>query len=256
MSKSRNLNVHVLPMYHDDYAEVVFWGDVHIGHPTCLVDEAQAMLKYCLDRGVPVVIMGDVIECGLTGSVGDSVYMQKLNPQEQLDEAYAWLEPLARSNLILGLHAGNHEARITKATGIDVSKYLARSLGVPYLGSACWHLFYAGKQRYSLYTLHGASGSRFIHTKLKAVTDIAHFFPSADVVAMGHVHDVASVALERQYVDLRKRTIVHQKQYCMLTGHYLGYKESYAEMKGMPPAKVGSPKVKFYANEKDVHIRT
>ena len=256
MSKSRSVNVHHLPKQHRDYAEVVFWGDVHIGHPTCLVEQAKGMLDYCLKHGVPLVVMGDVIECGLTGSVGDSVYMQKLNPQAQLDEAIAWLEPLAKRNLILGIHSGNHEWRVTKATSIDVSKYMARSLKAPYLGSACWHVFFVDKQRYSLYTLHGASGSRFIYTKLKAVTDIAHYFPQADVVAMGHVHDVASVAIERQYIDNRKRTVVHRKQYCMLTGHYLGYKESYAEAHGMPPAKVGSPKVKFYANERDVHIRT
>ena len=253
MSKSRYLNKQRLKTT-NDYARVVFWGDVHIGHPTCLEEQARAKLDYCLKTETPLVVMGDIIECGLTGSVGDSVYMQRLNPQQQMDTAIEWLEPLAKKGLILGLHAGNHEARITKATSIDVSKLMARQLGVPYLGSACWHLFYVGKERYTLYTLHGASGSRFIHTKLKAVTDIAHYFPTADIVAMGHVHDLASVAIERQTVY--GTGIVHRKQYCLLTGHYLGYKESYAEAKGMPPSKVGSPEVKFYENERDVHIRT
>lgn len=253
MSHSRYLNKHRLKPTHD-YARVVFWGDVHIGHPTCLEEQARAKLDYCLKNDVPVMVMGDMIECGLTGSVGDSVYMQRLNPQGQMDESIEWLTPLANKGLILGIHAGNHEARITKATGVDITKIIARQLRVPYLGSACWHLFYVGKQRYTLYTLHGASGSRFIYTKLKALTDISHYFPTADVVAMGHVHDLASVAIERQHVYGVQ--VVHRKQYCLLTGHYLGYKESYAEAKGMPPAKVGSPEVKFYADEHDVHIRT
>jgi len=36
----------------------------------------------------------------------------------------------------------------------------------------------------------------------------------------------------------------------------LGYSLSYAEEKGMPPSKVGSPRVRLHADKRDVHIST
>jgi len=238
--------------YGHNYAEVVFCGDWHLGHPNCLVERITELLDYALRNKVYVLLMGDLIEAGLTGSVGDSVYTQKLNPQQQVDRVIEILHPLVRKKLVLGLLEGNHEARILKATGINVAKMMAGTLGVPYLHEACWNVWRVGSQKYTIYALHGASGSKFIYTKLKAATDIAHYFPQADIVAHAHVHDIASVAIERQYVG---NGVNYRKQYVLLTGHYLGYRLSYAEAKGMPPSKVGSPKVKLVASEHDIHIR-
>jgi hypothetical protein len=198
--------------------------------------------------------MGDLIECGITGSVGDSVYTQTLNPQDQMEAVIKLLKPLADAGLILGLHSGNHCDRIFKTTGVNIGKNIAGWLGVPFLHSACWHLYRVGKINYSLYTLHGASGSRFIYTKIKAATDISHYFPGADVIVHAHVHDIASASFERQYIDMKNKQVAYKKQYVLLSGHYLGYDLSYAQQKGMPPSKVGSPKIELFENKWDVHI--
>ena len=116
---------------------------------------------------------------------------------------------------------------------------------------ACWNIIRVGKQTYTVYALHGASGSRFIYTKLKAATDISHYF-SADLIAHAHVHDLASHTIERQAIS--KGKVVYTKTHILLTGHYLGYDESYAQAKGMPPSKIGSPKAMFYGDSKDVHF--
>jgi hypothetical protein len=239
----------------ENYAEVIFFGDLHYAHPTCLIGKAREQLDWALENKVYVLLMGDLLECGITGSVGDSVYAQKINPQGQFDDVADLLEPLANAGLILGLHSGNHCDRIFKTTGINISKMMAGRLEVPYLGSACWHLFRVGKQNYKVYSLHGSSGSKFIYTKIKAATDIAHYFPDADLVAHAHIHDLGSIALERQDISLKDKQVIYRKQYVLLTGGYLGYKMSYAEMKGLPPAKIGSPKVKFISTEHDLHVR-
>jgi len=237
------------------YAEVLFFGDLHLGHPTCLLEKAKENLDYCLNNRIHVLLMGDLIECGITGSVGDSVYTQKLNPQEQLEDTVELLSPLAQAGLILGLHGGNHEDRVFKTTGINVAKMMAGTLGVPYLHQACWNIFRVGKQSYTVYSMHGASGSRFIYTKLKAATDISHYF-RADVIAHAHVHDVAAHTIERQSINKRMKKIVYEKHYVVLTGHYLGYQLSYAQMKGMPPSHVGSPKLQFFSDRHDIHSST
>lgn len=236
------------------HADILFFGDLHLGHPTFLEEQAKAMLDYCLREKVYVLLMGDLIECGITGSVGDSVYTQSLNPQGQMESVIELLKPLSEAGLILGLHSGNHEQRIFKTSGVNVAKMMAGWLNVPFLHSACWNLFNVNGINYSMYSLHGASGSKFIYTKLKAGTDISHYFPFADVIAHAHIHDIASIALERQYIDMRAKQIKYFKQYVVLTGHYLGYDLSYAQEKGFPPSKVGSPRVLLFGDRKDVHV--
>jgi len=199
--------------------------------------------------------MGDLIDCGLKSSVGASMYQQDINPQKQMDEMIELLRPLAEAGLIIGLHKGNHEARVEKDTGIDISKVMCNILNIKYLGSACWTLLRVGKQNYKLYTMHGSTGSRFIYTKLKAITDISHNF-SADVIAMGHVHEKGDAIQEVQFLDLRTKTIQVKKKYLVLTGHFLDYDNSYAQDKGYPIGKKGSVNAKFYADHFDIHVST
>ena len=238
-----------------NHADVLFFGDLHLGHPNCLLDKAKENLDYCLKTRTYVLLMGDLMECGLTGSVGDSVYTQKLNPQEQLESVVELFTPLAKEGLIVGLHAGNHEDRIFKTSGINVGKLISGMLNVPFLNQACWHLWRVGDQNYKVYSLHGSTGSKFVYTKLKAATDISHYF-LADVIAHAHVHDITSHPFERQSVNLRDKTIEYVKQYVILTGHYLGYQLSYAQAKGMPPSRVGSPKLEFFSDLHHIHEST
>ena len=235
-----------------NYAEVMLVGDLHYGYPECILDRFQGTLDYCLDKKVYVHLMGDLLECGITGSVGDSVYKQKLNPQEQMEDVIEMLRPLAEANLITGIHSGNHEQRLFKTGGIDITKIMAGELDVPYLEAACWNIFYVGEQSYTVYTLHGRTGSRFLNTKLKVAIDISNHHP-CDLVAMAHIHEIASACVERHGLSRKTKAICYKKQYIVLTGHYIGYAHSYAQGMGMFPGKVGSPKVKFFSNKHDLH---
>ena len=236
-----------------EYAEMILFGDLHFGHPCCDIERAKRQIKYCLEKGIYVLGMGDYIETGLRGSVGDSVYQQKLNPQKQMDFMIDFLKPLARKGLLLGLLIGNHEGRIQKDTSVNPVKIMAKILRVPYLGYACWNLFYVGDESYTIYTIHGTTGSRFDHTKLKAAIDISHYF-DADIVAMAHVHSCIDDEILVHIVDRKRKMIVERKKFIVVTGHYLSYDDSYAQEKGLPPARLGSPKVKLFSKKHDVHI--
>lgn len=240
-----------------DYAEVLFCGDWHIGYPTSLREKVQEELDYCLQKKIYVLLMGDLMEAGLRDSVGTSVYEQILNPEAQVEMVIEMLEPLARAGLVLGIHEGNHERRLTKATGVSPVKYWARSLKVPYLGDACWSLWRVGKRTYKAYTLHGVSAARFLYTKAKALEDIArNVCPSAHIVAMGHVHENMVWSEQYQDISLKRKKVVQPKRTLILTGHYLAYDKSYAQAKGMGLGKTGSPKIKIYAERHDVHPST
>ncbi|MHA1400056.1 MAG: metallophosphoesterase [Candidatus Heimdallarchaeaceae archaeon] len=237
------------------YATVKFTGDFHWGSMACDEKMVKMTLDFCLDNSIPMLLMGDLIDTGLKSSVGASMYQQSIHPQEQLDEMIALLKPLADAGLILGIHKGNHEARVEKDTGIDISKVICNQLGVRYLGSAIWSLFRVGHQNYKIYSMHGSTGSRYIYTKLKAITDISHNF-DADVIAMGHVHEKAEAIQEVQTLDLKRKAIRVRKKYLIITGHFLNYDNSYAQDKGYPIGKKGSVNVKFFADRFDIHTST
>ena len=69
-----------------------------------------------------------------------------------------------------------------------------------------------------------------------------------------HTHGLASDVILRQYYDGTKDRIVEEKQYVVLTGSYLEWDTSYAQMKNYPISKIGSPKIKLFSDRKDIHF--
>lgn len=236
-----------------DYAELLFLGDIHLGHPQCQTEKLKAQINWAVKNRCHVIGMGDMIESGLRDSIGDSVYQQKLNPEEQMEMAIELFKPLAKEGLLIGIHEGNHEHRITKSTGIDITKIISKMLDVPYLGYSCWNWIRVDDINYSLYSTHGSSGSKYKHTKLKAIMDIAAWI-DADIIAMGHVHSIAAEPIIKQSVDFRNKVVQEKECYVCLTGSYLAWDKSYAQMHNYPITKIGSPKAKIRGDRRDIHF--
>jgi hypothetical protein len=241
----------LLPRGANDYAEVMFIGDVHYGSPQCDKQRFLDNLQYCLDHSIYVHLMGDLIESATRHSVGAGVYEQENPAEDQHEQMVAWLQPLADMHLILGSHAGNHEERIYKESGINISKALCRELHVPYLGDACWSNFVVGKQTYSIYSLHGRTGSRFDGTALLALERISTSF-FCDLCAMGHVHKTINSIVVMQ--KTKNGLVTEHKKHLLITGAYLRYDNSYGAALGLPISKMGSPKVKFYSSRHELSI--
>lgn len=240
----------LLPRGDKPYAEVIFLGDCHLGSPQFDEPRFLRMLDYCLKNRVYVFLMGDLIELATRHSVGAGVYEQEFNGQSQHEQMVEWLRPLAQKKLILGSLRGNHEERAYKESGVDISKALSRELDVPFLGDACWNQFRVGGETYTIYSLHGRSGSKFDGTALLALERLAAPF-HADLVVMGHAHKCISSAVIMQTV--RKGLVVEHKKHLLITGSYLKY-GGYAQTFGLPPSKLGSPKVKFMSDRHDISV--
>ena len=245
------LNKQVLiPKKRENYSEVVFLGDLHYGSPQFDEPRFLRMIDFCLKNNLYVFLMGDLIELATRHSVGAGVYEQEFPGQSQYEKMVEWLKPLADKKLILGLLTGNHEARCYDLTGVNVSKAMARELKVPYLGDACWNSFRVGKQTYTIYSLHGRTGSKFDGTALLALERLAAPF-HADLVAMGHAHKVINSSILMQIV--LHGSVREHKKHLLITGSYLKY-GGYAQTFGLPPSKLGSPKVRFYADKHDISV--
>jgi predicted phosphodiesterase len=182
-----------------EYAEVMFIGDAHYGSPQFDKPRFLKMLDYCLENELYVVLMGDLLETATRNSVGAGVYEQEKIPEDQYEQMCDWLEPLAEKKLILGAHIGNHEERIYKESGFNVTKAMCRQLKIPYLGDACWSQFKVNGETYIIYTLHGRTGARFDGTALLALERISTSF-QADLVACGHSHKLVTSSVIIQKV--------------------------------------------------------
>lgn len=235
----------------DGSADVLFIGDTHLGASNCDEERLNENIAYCLSHDQYVFCMGDIIECGTRHSVGCSVYEQKYPAGKQYEVALDLFRPLAERKLIIGFHQGNHSERVLKEVGFDVSKAMARELHVPYLGDACWSKFLVGGQSYDIYTLHGRANARFDGTALLALERLSGPF-FCDLCACGHMHKAVNAIVNMQRVQ--NGSVVEHKKHLLITGSYLKYEKSYAQTFGLPPTKLGSPKVRFYADRHQLTI--
>lgn len=245
------LNKCVLKPQKPNHAEVMFIGDLHFGSPQCNHQRFLGNLEYCLQHNIYVVLMGDLLETATRHSVGAGVYEQTHPAQSQHEQIVEWLEPLAEKKLILGALTGNHEDRVYKETGVNLTKAMCRELKIKYLGDACWQQFKVGKEIYTIYSLHGRSGSRFDGTALLAVERISTSF-YCDLIAHAHIHKcINSIVLMQRAVGGK---VIEHKKHLLITGAYLSYDGGYGQVIGLPISKLGSPKVKFYSNKHDIVI--
>jgi len=241
----------LVPQRNEDYVEVVFLGDAHYGSPQFDKLRFLRMLDYCDKNNIYVLLMGDMIELATRHSVGAGVYEQEKVGTDQHEQMVEWLKPLADKKLILGSHEGNHEARAYKEIGVNLAKALARELKATFLGDACWNKFTVGDQTYTIYSLHGRTGSRFDGTALLALERISTSF-FCDLCVCGHVHKCINSTVLMQKVEGRQ--VVEHKKHLLITGSYVKYDGGYAQVVGLPISKLGSPKVKFYTKRHDLLI--
>jgi UDP-2,3-diacylglucosamine pyrophosphatase LpxH len=222
---------------------LVPFGDLHWGHERCNKEAGLATLAQAAEAGDAILLMGDLGDYGLSGSVGASAYEQAITPQEQAIEIEELLTPY-RSQII-GIITGNHEERIRKRTSYDISRELAKDLGVPYLGFGGIIRFVVGGRGYTIFAKHGKSGAATLGGKINAIQKYRHLCPNADVYLMGHVHDLRHIpTLARDY-NTRSKTVKAKTQHFIVTGHYMDYEDSYSEEADYFPGIQGSPRILF-----------
>jgi hypothetical protein len=219
--------------------------DMHLGDPNFNRDKLEEYLKIVREEDAYIFINGDILTSDIKDSVGD-VYKSELNPQEQLEEAIKIFMPYA--SRILGIDYGNHEKRIYRETGLDISKILAMSLGCldVYLGVAGIVDVSVGKNKhgkpigYTFYITHGWANGRKTGNKVDAVKELVRVVNNMDGYFIAHSHLIFAHPGRVEQYDARTKKIVNSEQMFIGTGGYKDYGE-YEESKGLPRLKLGSP---------------
>jgi len=197
--------------------------------------------------------MGDLLEMGGRNSPGTSLFHQIKQPQEQYDWVIETLTPVAHKSILY--HSANHERRIETATGIDISKNIARELKIPYAPLMAMTRIVLKNQAYNIHSFHGSGGARLPHTKIQAHKNAIRFLEGFDIYLMGHVHYDYNEEFLIKRLNLKLKTPETVFGHRILTGHFLEWDESYAEEKGFEPLPSGAPIIELNALEHDIRIR-
>jgi UDP-2,3-diacylglucosamine pyrophosphatase LpxH len=236
----------------------VHFSDVHLGSKYHDEDLFRYHMDWVLEQhnsGITVVAIdgGDLCETATRDSVGAGPFDQDEIVQQQMERAYEIYKPLAEAGILIGLHRGNHEYRVFKHSGLDITRTLARQLGVAYFGDAVGHLWRVGKESYVLYTCHGTSGAQRLQTKIKACVDLAGVV-DAEIYIMGHVHQLSHHTVQYYAVDKRNKVLREQQRHFVIAGCYLKHWGSYAMARAHPPERRGSPKIKLSGTEHRIRV--
>lgn len=238
----------------EDNPIIVPYADVHWGSPHCnsnlWLDNLQESWE---NKNHYLLLVGDLLEAATRTSIGGGIYEQKKHAGDQLEEIVNILKPFADEKRILGLTNGNHEDRIYDMSGVDVSQLMAKELNVPYYKHGGNFRFKVGNNNYHAYFTHGTSGSRLPYTKIKACLNLATF-QRMDLYGIGHVHDLQHHTQEYQYIDNRSDSLKAGNSHFIICGHYLNWKNSYAQKASMVPSKQGTPKIELSGLEKEINI--
>jgi len=154
--------------------KVVLNGDWHIGQGE-FSPETIAEITKRYWNGKKVILMGDLIDCGLSGGMQ---FENEIQPQSQL----RWVKIITEKLDVVAYCLGNHEYRIFNEVGLNVYE--------EYLGKPSHRVEIDGVD---FYFAHGRSAATDIfieHRKLLQYTD-------ADVIALGHNHTLAKLDVLR-----------------------------------------------------------
>lgn len=254
MDKRKARETNLISVYLPDERPILLpLSDVHLGSPECNEELFMNNMNWAYEnKNVYLILEGDLLESSTRGSVGAGVYEQKSNAGSQMERMLSILKPFTDEKRILGLTNGNHEDRIYKMSGVDISRVMASELNVPYFRNGGFFKVKVGKNNYSMYFTHGSSGAVLPWTKIKKTLDLARFI-NVDLYGMGHVHESQVHTQQYLSIDNRSNQVVKEDRYFVLTGHYLNW-EGYAQAKSLVPSKQGTPKIKLHSDNKMIRV--
>jgi hypothetical protein len=147
-------------------------GDWHLGSEHCdvkLINKQINEIKK--DQTARIILMGDLAETATKESVGAGVYEQEQNAQQQMMRVKNLLYDVR--HLIDGVVTGNHEERIYKTSGFDLSLYLCQMLEIEnkYMRYQGIVGYVIGKRSYLVNVWHGSGGGGSAGASLKMWTE-------------------------------------------------------------------------------------
>ena len=243
-----------------DTIEIHPMADLHIGDAHCDYKSVIERIEYIKNTPNAYVILdGDLMDTAIASSVGDT-YGATLSPMEQLKECVKLFEPIR--NKILAVLAGNHENRVYRTDGIDITQLMCSQLGLQDRYSPTTALLFVRfgegnksthhgrRQLYTIYVTHGAGGGRKEGGKVNRLADLACIV-DADCYIMGHTHLPVIMKESFYRVSGANSSVALVDKLFVNTAASLNY-GGYGDAAGFKPASKQAPVIYLNGHKRDM----
>lgn len=234
-----------------DAIELLPLFDLHLGSYECdesLIDNAINYIRH--HNKCFTFLGGDIIECNVYGKT-NNVHTQKMQLDEQVERIKEKLYPIR--NKILFSVTGNHEHRVEKATGLNLSKIIADSLNVNFCDwESHFMIKFKNNKICKLYAHHGTGSSVTSGAKLNSAEKLHFRSPMANIIICGHLHFPINSEKEIRYLD-NSGNIKNFTQHYVVCGSAHG-SNGYASMKAYSPVPRCMTKITIVPHASDFNV--
>lgn len=194
--------------------------DTHLGDPCADLKEVERVCNFIKDTpNCYCILLGDLLNTAIANSKSD-IYSETLNVRQAQELALKYLMPI--KDKIIAMTPGNHENRVWREVGVDVSLWLAEKLGIEdkYRNNFIvldltfgkdqsghpYHLKVAGQHG-------GYGGGRKLGSAMSAVEDMDGIVANADIYVRAHTHSSVQGAREVFLMNDNGNIYKHTKHY-------------------------------------------
>ena len=239
--------------------ELLVLADYHYSDPNSDHDAIRKDIDYVNSHdNAYCVLAGDLLDCALKSSLGDA-YMN-LSPMEELTAMMDLIQPIAHK--VLAIVGGNHEARHYRTNGVDMTRLLAKQLGIEDRYSPDTALIFlrfgkgsAGRSHarpilYTIYLTHGSGGGRKEGGKIQRLADYGQIV-DADCYICGHTHLPASFKTGFARPNAANNSITYCTKLFVNAAAKLNY-GGYGDIGGFKPSCTDTPIVLLNGERKEM----
>lgn len=236
--------------------------DLHIGDHQCDLKLVLQRIEHIKNTPNAYCILdGDLMDTAIASSIGDT-YAATLQPMEQLKKCVEIFEPI--KDKILAVLPGNHENRVYKTDGLDLTELMCNQLGIDDRYSPTTALVFirfgrrtgnhhGRPQLYTAYVTHGAGGGRKEGGKVNRLADLASIV-DADIYIHGHTH-LPLVFKESFFrVSGQNSSVALVDKLFINTAACLNY-GGYGDKAGFKPASKTSPVIYLDGTKRDMYAK-
>lgn len=233
--------------------------DAHIGDK----NSNEKLLKETIERikteeNTYTILNGDLCNMALKDSKSD-VYEESLSPMGQILKVVELLSEI--KDKILVITTGNHEDRTLRETNIDVTRLIARELGIEdRYADGWWYLYLTfgndTKGRaitYGITGVHGYGGGRKSGGKINRLEEMSQTV-IANLYLMSHTHKPISTKACIYIPYYQAKSLIKEEMYYLMTNSFLESDGGYAEKMGFPPTNTSITEAQLSGFRKKIKV--
>ena len=214
--------------------------DMHIGSAEADISTLKKIINFIKDTPeCYCILLGDILDTALKNSKTD-IYSETLSIAESQKLAVELLSPI--KDKIIAMTPGNHENRVWREVGVDLSLWLAEKLELQdkYRNNGIALSIAFGKDqngnpyRLNVFGQHGSyGGGRKLGAAMNALEDLDGIVANADILIRAHTHQPIQGSRNVFLFDERG-SIIKKTKYYFNSPSVLNY-GGYAYDKGYKP---------------------